>query len=114
MSTLAVNCTIDDGVVDDELSTLKAAWRRASPAKAGSMTTFLETVLPDHSLNPFEQAQLNFVLSLCGEAKNYADLGRKVYGDDVGKNPSQRVRDFLIEHGLSLEKVKIDLAAVGA
>lgn len=111
MSTLAVNGTIDDGVVDDELSTLKAAWRRASPARAGNMTSLVDLVLPDHSLNPFEQAQLNFVLSLCGEAKSYADLGRKVFADDVGKNPSQRVRDFLVENGLSLEKVKIDLAA---
>lgn len=107
MSTLAMNGIIDVGVVDDELSTLKAAWRRASPAKAGSMTTSLERVLPNHSLNLFEQAQLNLVLSLCGEAKSYADLGRKVFGDDVGKNPSQRVRDFLIDqHGLSLEMVK--------
>lgn len=110
MSTLAINGTIDDEVVNDELSTLKAAWRRASPAMAGSMTTPLERVLPDHSLNLFEQAQLNLVLSLCGEAKSYADLGRKVFGDAVGKNPSQRVRDFLIEHGLSLEGVKISLA----
>jgi transcriptional regulatory protein RtcR len=111
MSTLAINGTIDNGVVSDELSTLKAAWRRASPAIAGSKTTLLERVLPGRTLNLFEQAQLNLVLSLCGEAKNYADLGRKVFGDDVGKNPSQKVRDLLVDHGLTLEQVKIALEA---
>jgi len=111
MSILADDGTIDDGVVQEEISALKATWRRGIPAKAGHGVNLADLVKPGHGLNLFEQAQLNLVLSLCAEAKSYADLGRKVFGNDVGKNPSQRVRDFLIDHGLSLEGVKATLAA---
>ncbi|MNR57647.1 hypothetical protein D3C85_1784690 [compost metagenome] len=61
-------------------------------------------------MNLLERAQLNAVLALCGEAKSYAALGRQIFGDSVGKNPSQRVRDLLVDNGLTLEQVKAILA----
>ena len=112
MTTLCEGGVIDDGVVEEEIEMLKAAWQghaRLTKSAAAS-TDLVARVLPGHTLNLFEHAQLNLVLCLCGAAKSYADLGRRVYGADVGKNPSQRIRDFLAVHGLSLEDVRSRLA----
>jgi transcriptional regulatory protein RtcR len=112
MTTLCEGGVIDDGVVDDEIEMLKASWNahRGQAKVVTEPVDLASKVLPDHELNPFDLAQLNLVLSLCGAAKSYADLGRMVYGSAVGKNPSQRVRDFLQEHGLKLDVVKERLA----
>jgi transcriptional regulatory protein RtcR len=111
MTTLCEGGVIDDAVVEEEILMLKAAWQGGGALKTvDGPIDFVAKVLPDHTLNLFEHAQLNLVLSLCGAAKSYADLGRQVFGGDVGKNPSQRIRDFLVEHGLSLEEVKSRLA----
>lgn len=105
MTTLSEKGIIDEQVVEDEIEMLKAAWRESGlTSSAGE--SLVDKVLPDHQLNLFDQAQLNLVLSLCVDAKSYADLGRKVYGESVGKNPSQRVRDFLKDHALSLDAVQ--------
>lgn len=111
MTTLCEGGVLDDGVVEDEIKMLKAMWEghQMPGSKQSHAQDLVTKVLPGHTLNLFEHAQLNLVLSLCGAARSYADLGRQVYGADVGKNPSQRIRDFLVEHGLNLEGVKLAL-----
>jgi transcriptional regulatory protein RtcR len=113
MTTLCEGGVIDDGVVEDEIEMLKASWKGLAKKTNGTTgsTDLVSRVLPAHTLNLFDHAQLNLVLSLCGVARSYADLGRRVYGEDVGKNPSQRIRDFLAVHGLNLEGVKEALAS---
>jgi transcriptional regulatory protein RtcR len=110
MTTLAEKGIIDEQVVDEEIEMLQGAWHQGGPVSTNGFS-LVERVLPAHQLNLFEQAQLNLVLTLCVDAKSYADLGRKVYGESVGKNPSQRVRDFLKDHDLTLDDVKTILSA---
>lgn len=113
MTTLSDNGLIDQVVVEDEIRHLKRLW-----AIEGDILTtthpsadLVSVVMPGAMLNALDVAQLNLVLGLCVEAKSYADLGRKIFGDAGGNNPSQRIRNFLKGYGLSLEGIKADLGA---
>lgn len=112
MTTLCDNGVIDSAVVDDEIETLRASWPGGVVACACASygVDLVEQVLPGKEMNLLERALLNALLALCGEAKSYAALGRQIFGESVGKNPSQRVRDLLVDHGLSLDQVKVMLA----
>lgn len=113
MVTLSDNGMITRNLVDEEIMTLKKQWgltHNISQNTPGAHD-LVERVLPGSTLNDFDKAQLEAVLRRCGQARSNADLGRLVYGQDVGKNPSQRARDFLASHGLTLQEVKIRLEA---
>ena len=112
MTTLCDNGVIDIALVEDEIETLRACWPAGALAGSGSVNTvdLVEKLLPGKEMNLLERAQLNAVLALCAEAKSYAALGRQIFGESVGKNPSQRVRDLLVDNGLTLEQVKVILA----
>lgn len=112
MTTLCDNGVLNEMVVEDEIQTLRASWSGEAAGGKGqtSGVDLVEQVLPGKAMNLLERAQLNAVLSLCIEAKSYAALGRQIFGDAVSKNPSQRVRDLLIDNGLTLDDVKAKLA----
>lgn len=112
MVTLSDNGVITLDLVEDEIGMLTALWSaRGKPHAAHATEDLVEQVLPGNSLNDFERGQLLAVLKHCRAASSNADLGRRVYGKDVGKNPSQRARDFLASHGLSLDEVKALIVA---
>lgn len=112
MTTLSDSGLIDQEVVDDEIRHLRRLWAIESnpPAVMHPDADLVSVVMPGAMLNALDVAQLNLVLGLCVEAKSYADLGRKIFGDAGGSNPSQRIRNFLKGYGLSLEGIKANLA----
>lgn len=109
MVTLSDNGMITRDLVDEEILTLKKQWSLAHNTLLATPDAqdLVDRILPGNTLNDFDRAQLGAVLKHCGKARSNADLGRLVYGQDVGKNPSQRARDFLAAHGLTLQEVKL-------
>lgn len=108
MVTLCDGGLITPDLVDDEISVLRSLWQStgSAPDNQEQPYNLVERVLPHNNLNDFEKGQLDAVLRHCKDAKNNADLGRKVYGQSIGANPSQRVIGFLAQHGLNLDLVQ--------
>ena len=80
MATLAQGGRINSAGLDDELIRLRAAW--AEPEIEDDETELLNTVLGPKRLagiDPFDQAQLAYVIRTCRESRNQSDAGRKLF-----------------------------------
>jgi transcriptional regulatory protein RtcR len=80
MATLAEGGRITASVLDEELARLRTAW--AEPEMEDDETELLNSVLGPKRLaeiDPFDQAQLAYVIRVCRESKNQSDAGRKLF-----------------------------------
>lgn len=124
MITRSVNEVISEEVVGAEITTLRAKWsslefndhappgRKGSPSPAtGATDDYITILLPSHNLNLFEQNQLDFVIRMALKCPSYAELSRRLYGDDLGINPAQKSRSYLLGFGLSLDMIKETLGS---
>ncbi|MFJ2484793.1 RNA repair transcriptional activator RtcR family protein [Pseudomonas sp. NPDC087639] len=125
MITRSVSGIISEEVVSAEITTLRAKWsslgfsgdvnlgRKGSPRSgAGAPGDYVSILIPGHTLNLFEHNQLDYVIRVALKCPSYAELSWRLYGDDVGTNPAQRSRDFLIRYGLSLDMIRETLRSV--
>ncbi|WP_193039926.1 MULTISPECIES: RNA repair transcriptional activator RtcR family protein [unclassified Pseudomonas] len=124
MITRSVSEIISEEVVGAEITTLRAKWsslgfndhvrlgRKGSPSPVtGATDNYVAILLPDHNLNLFEQNQLDFVIRVAMNCPSYAELSRRLYGDDLGINPAQKSRSYLLGYGLSLDMIKEKLGS---
>lgn len=103
MTVMSSKGVIDDEVVDDEIEMLAGLWQssKANDHKR-SLINLLGDILTEE-LTPFDAAQLEYVLSHCLETDSYAELGRRLYGEQASSNPSQRARNYLRGYGLDIK-----------
>ncbi len=80
MATLAEGGRITAPVLDEELVRLRAAWSEPKAQEDG--TELLTSVLGTKRLaeiDPFDQAQLAYVIRVCRESKSQSEAGRKLF-----------------------------------
>lgn len=118
MITRSADEKISEDIVGVEIDTLRAKWAAlgficVKPGGESSMISdataaenYVNILIPDHELNVFEQNQLDYTIRTALSCPSYAELGRRLYGNAVGNNPSQRSRDYLFRYGLSLGMIK--------
>jgi transcriptional regulatory protein RtcR len=105
-ATLAEGGRITSAVLDDELTRLRAAW--SEPEMEDDGAELLNSVLGPSRLaeiDPFDQAQLAYVIRVCPESKNQSDAGRKLFRvSRLGRkhtNDADRLNKYLARFGLT-------------
>jgi transcriptional regulatory protein RtcR len=123
MITRSVDEKISVDVVEVEIDTLRAKWaalgfnyvglggNSSMVSGANAAEDYVSMLIPDNKLNVFEHNQLDNTIRMALNCPSYAELGRRLYGNAVGNNPSQKSRDYLFKYGLSLEMIKEKLQA---
>ncbi|MHD0644768.1 RNA repair transcriptional activator RtcR family protein [Pseudomonas aeruginosa] len=114
MTVMADGGVIDEEVVRDELEALRAQWGTvvSLPDKVNQVgdVSLIELVgFTGPELTPADRKHLEYVLSLCKSTSSYAELGRRLYGDQAGSNPSQRVRKYLMGFGMEIKAIHAKL-----
>jgi transcriptional regulatory protein RtcR len=106
MATLAEGGRITAGVLDDELARLRTAW--SEPEMEDDEAELLNAVLGPKQLaeiDPFDQAQLAYVIRVCRESKSQSDAGRKLFRvTRLGRkhtNDADRLTKYLARFGLT-------------
>ncbi len=106
MATLAEGGRITTAGLDDELARLRATW--AEPEIEDDEAGLLNTVLCPKRLgeiDPFDQAQLAYVIRICRESRNQSDAGRKLFRvTRLGRkhtNDADRLKKYLTRFGLT-------------
>ncbi len=80
MATLAEGGRITAPVLDEELVRLRAAWSEPKAGEDGA--ELLASVMGSKRLaeiDPFDQAQLAYVIRVCRESKSQSEAGRKLF-----------------------------------
>lgn len=106
MATLAEGGRISSGVLDEELARLRTGW--AGSEEENDEAECLAAVLGPKrlvELDPFDQAQLAYVIRICRKSKNQSDAGRKLFSvSRLGRkhaNDADRLAKYLARFGLS-------------
>ncbi|THJ33481.1 AAA family ATPase [Lampropedia aestuarii] len=114
LATLADGGRISTALVAAEIKRLQWLWQHAleqqSPQRA--VTQNLEALLPAEqwqAMDLFDRLQLQAVLAVCRECKNLAEAGRRLFDQSRAQrsavNDSDRLRKYLLKHGLTWERV---------
>ena len=108
MATLARGGLIDRAVVDDEIARRRAAWARDAPADDDDAAVLAGVVDVD-AIDPFDRAQLAYVVRVCRASRTLAEAGRALFAVSRTKrrttNDSDRVRKYLASFGLTFDDV---------
>ena len=109
MATLAPKGRITLSEVESEIERLLGGWRDA--ADHGRIVEC--GVLGEKQraeIDPFDLAQLDFVLKVCRESKTLSDAGRKLYAVSRSKrrvmNDADRLKKYLLRFGLKWDDLK--------
>ena len=109
MATLAPKGRITLSEVEAEIERLLGGWRDA----ADHGRTLECDVLGEKQraeIDPFDLAQLDFVLKVCRESKTLSDAGRKLYAVSRSKrrvmNDADRLKKYLLRFGLKWDDLK--------
>jgi len=98
MATLAPRGRVRAEEVKEETERLETSWQRPTNDR-------IELPDLDIEIDPFDRAQLAYVISVCKESKTLSDAGRKLFSESRKKkanpNDADRVRKYLAKFGLS-------------
>jgi transcriptional regulatory protein RtcR len=111
MATLSSGGRITVKVLIDEIERLKTGW--STPIVGDDHDAVLATVLNDKArekLDLFDQAQLAFVIRVCGESATLSDAGRKLFAatreNRKTANDADRLRKYLGRFDLDWQSLK--------
>ena len=111
MSTLAAGGRITQPVLDAELARLREQW--STPSARSADEPSLERLLgPDalEKIDPFDTAQLEYVVRICRESSSLSDAGRQLFRVSRSQrktpNDADRLRKYLARFGLDWVAVK--------
>jgi len=111
MATLSSGGRITSKVLIDEIERLKTGW--STPMGDDDHDAILATVLNDKArekLDLFDQAQLAFVIRICGESATLSDAGRKLFAatreNRKTANDADRLRKYLARFDLDWQSIK--------
>jgi transcriptional regulatory protein RtcR len=107
MATLAEGGRISEGVVDEEILRLRAAWSGGErPESSGA----LDGVVPTErigELDPFDRVQLAEVVRVCRGAASLSEAGRALFAasrrNKRSSNDADRLRKYLARFGLTFD-----------
>lgn len=110
LATLAPQGRITETCVEAEISRLKESWKRPD---AGEDGTFAPQMLSEErrgEIDPFDLAQLDYVLRVCSESHSLSEAGRKLFAVSrevkVKANDADRLKKYLARFDLDWEKIR--------
>lgn len=121
MSTLAPRGRIDLATVEEEIACLEQAWQGAEDgeasgkahSKASAGEALLRALLGSdgsEALDRFERVQLADVVLVCAASASLSEAGRCLFAASRRRrktaNDADRLRKFLLRHGLHFEQIK--------
>jgi transcriptional regulatory protein RtcR len=105
MATLGQGGRINEALVDEEIERLRTGWQSN---EQGSHTTPLDRYLDENeieSLDRFDQAQLEYVLSVCQRSRSLSEAGRTLFNASRSRraspNDADRLRKYLHRFGIT-------------
>ena len=108
MATLAPRGRITVECVETEAARLREGWRDAGD-QASSRENAALTRVQREEIDPFDLAQLDFVLQVCRESKTLSDAGRKLFAVSRAKrskmNDADRLKKYLARFKLSWDQL---------
>jgi transcriptional regulatory protein RtcR len=100
MATLARGGRITVEVVDEEIARLRERWSAAESKP---------TPFPDLELDPFDRAQLEYVVEVARRSRSMSDAGRALFASSRAKrksvNDADRLRKYLARFNLSWDQI---------
>jgi transcriptional regulatory protein RtcR len=113
MSTLAPGGRITPEGVKEEIGRLLISWREAESGDTDE--ALLRTVLGDQNferLDPFQRAQLAFVIRTCRRSKSLSEAGRRLFSISrqakKNRNDADRLRKYLARFELTWNDLQED------
>ncbi|SKA81278.1 transcriptional regulatory protein RtcR [Prosthecobacter debontii] len=108
MATLAPKGRITTTCVESEIARLKDGWSSGGIEKV-TTSAALEG-LDREQIDPFDWAQLEYVLQVCKDSKTLSDAGRKLFTvsrtSKAKANDADRLKKYLARFGLTWDQVK--------
>lgn len=106
MATLAPKGRITVSCVEHEKTRLLGGWQESAPSTHDAVLSSEARA----QIDPFDLAQLDYVLSICRESKTLSDAGRKLFAisreSKVKANDADRLKKYLARFELSWDDVK--------
>ncbi|SEK87405.1 transcriptional regulatory protein RtcR [Roseateles sp. YR242] len=109
--TLAEGGRISLALVEAEIQRLQWFWAR-EPVAQDEQAVDLDALLPDPlraGLDLFDRLQLEAVVRLCRQSSSLSDAGRRLFDQSRTQrtvvNDADRLRKYLLKHGLSWDRV---------
>ncbi len=106
LATLAPRGRITLSMVEEEIIYLKEQWQRLKFKKEDEL---LLSILGDElgEIDPFDQAQLKYVIDVCRDSKNISEAGRHLFSasrkSKTSSNDGDRLRKYLAKFQLSFD-----------
>jgi transcriptional regulatory protein RtcR len=108
MATLAPRGRITVECVETEAARLREGWRDSGD-QASSRENAALTKVQREEIDPFDLAQLDFVLQVCRESKTLSDAGRKLFTVSRAKrskmNDADRLKKYLARFKLNWDQL---------
>ncbi|RPI78908.1 MAG: sigma 54-dependent transcriptional regulator, partial [Desulfobacteraceae bacterium] len=112
MATLAPKGRITLNMVQEEIERLKHSWSgldKSTPKIKNQAVLGLLGPENAETLDPFDQAQLTYVLEVCKKSRSLSDAGRKLFTSSreqkTKTNDADRLRKYLARFGLDWNRV---------
>ena len=106
MATLAPKGRITVSCVEQEKARLLGGWQESSSSTHDAVLSSEARA----QIDPFDLAQLDYVLSICRESKTLSDAGRKLFAisreSKAKANDADRLKKYLARFDLSWDDVK--------
>jgi transcriptional regulatory protein RtcR len=95
--------------VEAEIERLLGGWRDVAD-HGRTLECYVLGEKQRAEIDPFDLAQLDFVLKVCRESKTLSDAGRKLYAVSRSKrrvmNDADRLKKYLLRFGLKWDDLK--------
>ncbi|MEM8974491.1 MAG: sigma 54-interacting transcriptional regulator, partial [Pseudomonadota bacterium] len=112
MATLCSNGRIDRSAVTLEVERLKALWSGGTASGPSIDERSLQRLLGEDAfdqVDPFDRAQLEYVVSICRKSRSLSEAGRILFAKSrelrKSTNDADRLRKYLARFGLSWDQI---------
>jgi transcriptional regulatory protein RtcR len=112
IATLAEPPRVSVGLVEAEIERLRWLWQAPTPTTHNDVAVDLQVFMGERaaSLDVFDQLQLQAVITVCRSSKSLAHAGRSLFDKSRSVrsvvNDSDRLRKYLLKHGLRFEDIQ--------
>ncbi len=110
MATLAPGGRISTEVVREEIERLHTCWKNPSDSSHEDTLRGLIDQQQLENLDLFDQAQLAFVVDVCGKSRSLSEAGRALFGASRNRkafsNDADRLRKYLARFGVEFSRIQ--------
>lgn len=108
MCTLALGGRITIQVLDEEIGRLRQSWSRGELREESSARRLFNKI-EWAEIDPFDKAQLDYVIQVCRNARSLSEAGRNLYSVSrtakANPNDADRLRKYLARFGLTWQRL---------